>query len=161
MKNSILYIILIPAFLISISSCNAQKQKDKQINSIIKLAYEQIGKPYLYGGSSPSTGFDCSGLIYYLHQQNNINVPRSSRNYKNFGNKISLNEAQTGDVILFFGYKDSLRIGHVAIISKIENNQIWFIHSSSGKKHPGVIESNLQESAYLKRFVGIRRISNQ
>ena len=42
-------------------------------------------------------------------------------------------------------------------------NQYWLLMDIAllQKKHPGVIESNLQESAYLKRFVGIRRISNQ
>ncbi len=139
------------------AECSAQKQSATKSKQIVELARTQLGTPYHYGGKSPATGFDCSGLVYYVFNQNGINVPRSSYNYKNWGEKIPIAEAKTGDIILFTGWKDSLRIGHVGIISKVNTNKIWFIHSSSGKKHTKVIETNLQKSAYMKRFVGIRR----
>ena len=47
-------------------------------DQIVAIAESLIGSPYRYGGASPK-GFDCSGLVYYTHQQLDITVPRTSR----------------------------------------------------------------------------------
>ncbi len=148
---------LIFLLLFFFSASHAQNKAEK----IVQLAQKQLGKPYLFAGKSPQTGFDCSGLVYYVFTEFHYNVPRSSSEYRNFGKKIPVNRARKGDIILFTGYRDSLRIGHVGIITDVNGENITFIHASSGKKHPGVISTELQESFYKKRFVGIVRVINE
>jgi len=128
---------------------------------IVQLAEQQLGITYLYGGKNPKTGFDCSGLVYYVFTKNSIQVPRSSYQYKNFGVNRTKAQAKIGDIILFTGYEDKDRIGHIGIITQITEDDIIFIHSSSGKKHYGVVQTSLKSSYYNKRFVGIRDVMEQ
>jgi cell wall-associated NlpC family hydrolase len=78
----------------------------------------------------------------------------------NLGEKIELENALPGDIILFSGTdKNKSRIGHVGLVSKIENDELFFLHSSSSKKHYGVTETNFPQSGYPKRFIKIIRIT--
>lgn len=129
-------------------------------DTLLALAKSQIGKNYCYAVSDPEKGFDCSGFVYFVFQSLKINVPRSSKEYKNYGQKISLDSARAGDVIVFTGTNAKKRApGHVGIIIKNENGIPTFIHSSSGKKK-GVIISDFNESPYYKeRFIKIVRVA--
>lgn len=138
------------------------KQKNTSIShtdSIIAFAKKQIGVPYKYAGSSPKTGFDCSGFVNYVFTKFGYKVPRRSRDFKNVGRKIKLNKCKKGDIILFAGYNIKKRpIGHVGIIVENNNGKIKFIHSATSK-HRGVVISNYNKiKYYTKRFAGIRRL---
>jgi len=126
------------------------------------LAYAQklIGTPYHFASSNPGYGFDCSGFVGYVFRSFNFMVPRSSREYINIGEKLSLVEAKPGDIILFTGTeRRSRRIGHIGIIMSNDEDGVKFIHSTSGKEH-GVTISAIDER-YQRRFVRIIRVFKQ
>jgi len=126
------------------------------------LAYAQklIGTPYHFASSSPGYGFDCSGFVGYVFRSFNFIVPRSSCEYINIGEKLSLPEAKPGDIILFTGTEHrSRRIGHIGIIMSNDEDGVKFIHSTSGKEH-GVTVSAMDER-YQRRFVRIVRVLKQ
>ena len=71
---------------------------------MVSAAYSMLGVPYVWGGISPS-GFDCSGLMYYIFRQNGISVPHSSSAIAGGGSSVgSLSQAQPGDIICYPGH---------------------------------------------------------
>ena len=69
------------------------------IDGIIWFAKQQLGTPYKYASANPKDGgLDCSGFLYYVFTHFNIKVPRSSRDYMDYGKTIDKKEAQQGDV---------------------------------------------------------------
>lgn len=138
------------------SNCSSPKTSEQQEReAIIAKAQSLLGTAYRYGNCSPEKGFDCSGFVYYVFQSFNFDVPRSSKAYATLP-KTSLQEAKVGDIIVFTGYKNRSKTpGHVGIISKIERNKLFFIHSSTYK---GVIESELYGSHYKQRYLFVASI---
>ena len=127
--------------------------KEESINrvEIIQFAKTYFGTTYRYASSNPATGFDCSGFVYYVFKHFNINLPHSSRGYELLGAAQKPKEFKVGDVIVFYGYRDSDRIGHVGIICEANGMKSRFIHASSGKAH-GVTISQLGSEMYTRRF---------
>lgn len=136
-----------------------EKEACVRKDSISSFSKLHLGKNYSYANCSPNTGFDCSGFVYYVFKHFNIEVPRSSSQYKDFGKTISLDSCQTGDIIVFTGTDAGKRTpGHVGIILSEPGNDVMFIHSSSDKRLPGVKISNFKDSPnYKKRFIKIVR----
>lgn len=130
-------------------------------DGLIWFAKQQLGTPYKYASADPSKGgLDCSGFLYYVFNHFKIKVPRSSKDYMNYGKTISKKDAQRGDVIVFTGTNASQKIGgHVGIILENKDGDISFIHSSSGKSK-GVTISSLSEGYYSQRFLKIVRVVN-
>ena len=75
-------------------------------NGVVQLAAAQEGKPFYFGGADPVNGFDNSGLIYYVLNQNGITCPRLTFEIAEMGTKIGYDELQAGDVV-FFEYEGS------------------------------------------------------
>lgn len=125
-------------------------------HELVRFAKTLIGVPYKYASTDPSKGFDCSGFITYVFNHFHWEVPRSSVDFTNFGKQINLTDAKEGDLILFTGTNDSIRIvGHMGIITE-NTDSLKFIHSTSGHAY-GVTISNFG-SRYKKRFVKVIRI---
>lgn len=80
-------------------------------NAAISYAKEQVGTPYLFGGTQPGRGFDCSGLIQYAYQKVGIKIPRDTRSQYQFLPKTATPEP--GDLV-FFKIKGN-RISHAGI----------------------------------------------
>lgn len=130
------------------------------IDSVICYGKTFIGLRYKYGGSS-AKGFDCSGFIKYIFHKYGLVLPHDSRAYANFGEKIDSVDVQKikkGDIMLFKGSNlKSKRIGHVSLVIDVKDNEILMLHSC---RRGVVIDNYFDSDYYLKRFAGIRRISN-
>ncbi len=124
-------------------------QEDALRRAIVLDALGQIGRPYVYGGSSPR-GFDCSGLVQYVYNQQGIQVPRTARAQHKASEKIDLDEALPGDLLF---YKISgWRVDHVSIY--LGDGQA--VHAPSSGKH--VIVAPLSNKWWQKRYVGAGRL---
>lgn len=160
LKSECFRFLIIYIFIFFIYDINAQKslKNDCLSDSIVDYANKFIGKPYLYGGSSVN-GFDCSGFVYFIYGHFNISTPRSSADYGKIGKIITIDSCRKGDIILFTGTDlNHSVIGHVGIIVNESGQPIKFIHSSSSKNHQGIVITYFDDSAYVSRFIGIRRI---
>lgn len=121
-------------------------------DKMAQMARSYVGYKYVYGGSNPSTGFDCSGLVYYICGQLGYSVNRTADNQIYNGVAVDKANLQPGDLVFFTNYKTNKGIGHVGIY--IGNNQ--FVHASTPTT--GVIVSSLSDASYVNRYVGARRI---
>lgn len=128
-------------------------------DSLIAFAKQFLGIKYRYGGMSPKTGFDCSGFVNYVFLHFGVKLPRSSKYFVNLEEKVEKQDCQKGDILVFAGRNPQTRpVGHVAIVSAIENDDIEFIHASARSKKGGIIITKLSESNYYqKRLVTIIR----
>ena len=117
--------------------------------AVARLARQMVGTPYRFGGSSPESGFDCSGLVYYSYSQAGAEVPRTSLEQFRVARKISLAEAQPGDVVFF---QDQEKLSHVGIY--LGGGQ--FVHApSSGKR---VSLAHIDTPYYQEHLVAVGRL---
>lgn len=121
-------------------------------SQILDFAKSLIGVPYRYATSNPDKGFDCSGFVSYVFSNFGFKVPRSSTEFASTGKPVKLEDAKVGDVLIFTGTNPRVRkIGHVGIIYSIEDGEIKFIHSTSGKAN-GVTITDFN-AYYKSRFM--------
>ncbi|MGG7034295.1 MAG: NlpC/P60 family protein [Flavobacterium sp.] len=121
---------------------------------LITKASENIGIPYLFGGTDKN-GFDCSGLIFCTYKQIDITLPRTSSDMAtNAGIKIDKNQAQKGD-LLFFDTMNQGTINHVGMVTEVLDNEIKFIHASTSS---GVMISSTKEDYFTQRLIQVNRI---
>ena len=156
-------------FLISFvfASCSSTKSVRKPVKStktivststkadrIISNALRYKGVKYRFGGTTKK-GMDCSGIIYVSYLEENVQLPRISRDMAKRGKKVALKNAKKGDLLFFKTSKKGRGINHVGLIVSVKNNQIRFIHSTTSR---GVITSLLSEKYWKNAFVKANRI---
>lgn len=118
--------------------------------AIANLAMSFVGYSYVYGGASPSTGFDCSGLVYYCYGQYGYSLNRVADDQMDRdGVAVSYANLQVGDLV-FFG--SGTYANHVGIY--IGNGN--FVHAATPSS--GVRVNSLNETYYANRYLGARRI---
>lgn len=120
--------------------------------SVVEYAKNYIGCKYVSGGSSPSTGFDCSGFTSYVYKNFGVSLSRSSKGQINDGVAVSRSNLQPGDIVVF-NNSGNTAIGHVGIYIGGDN----FIHAANPSQ--GVTITSLSSSYYSKRYVGARRVN--
>lgn len=125
-----------------------------KIRNIVEVAQSFHGTPYRFGGTTAS-GMDCSGLIFTAFKEEDILLPRSSRDMANKGQRISLNEVTVGDLVFFKTDRRRNVINHVGLVVEVFLGKVYFIHSSTSQ---GVIISTLDESYWNNAFVEARRV---
>lgn len=119
---------------------------------LIDYALQYVGYDYVYGGMSPSSGFDCSGLVSHVFSHFDYTLTRTaSSQYAQDGTSIAKSELIPGDLV-FFSSNGGYSITHVGIY--IGDNQ--FVHASSPKI--GVVISRLDSNYYLNVWYGAKRI---
>jgi len=113
---------------------------------VVPIALQYLGIPYVWGGSSPSTGFDCSGFIMYVFAQVGVSLPHHAASQYGYGTYVSREQLAAGDLVFFDG------LGHGGIY--IGGGQ--FVHAP----HTGDVVkiSSVYESWYSATFVGGRRL---
>lgn len=110
-----------------------------------------MGIPYKWGGTTPDTGFDCSGFVQFVvRQATGLILPRSSFDQVRHGVSVTKDELQPGDLVFF----NTLRapFSHVGIY--IGENR--FIHSPSRGKSVEIVD--ISNSYWQTRFNGARRL---
>jgi cell wall-associated NlpC family hydrolase len=119
---------------------------------LISYARSLKGTRYVWGGTNPNKGLDCSGFVHHVLTKFDVKTPRVSKDFTNEGATIKLSNAKAGDIILFTGSNHSSGIvGHMGFVTGNKNGTVTFIHSSSGN-NIGVIESAL-EGYWQKHYV--------
>ena len=118
---------------------------------VVEFAKKYLGYKYVAGGSSPSTGFDCSGFTTYVFRNFGVSLNRSSKDQIKNGTAVSKSNLQPGDIVIFKN-QGKTAIGHVGIF--IGNGN--FIHAANKKE--GVVITALSSSYYSQRYVGARRV---
>ena len=123
----------------SINQYNPARQR------MINIAGSTLGTPYKWGGDSPQRGFDCSGLMTYVHKNAlGIKIPRTTAQQRDQSRTISYAQLQPGDMLFF---KTGVKTNHVGIY--VGNRK--FIHAPSGGKRVKV--TSMDSSYWHKRFV--------
>lgn len=138
-------------------SSNTKQEDSNKVTGedIVEYAKTFFGCKYKYGGTSPS-GFDCSGLTYYVYKHFGYKINRSSAAQAKNGVYVEKSDLQKGDLVLFrkLGTTGNI-IGHVGIY--IGNDK--FIEASD--ESTGVIISSLSKKNYADRYITARRILDE
>ena len=121
----------------------AEALTDEEFAAIYKEAQKYVGTPYVWGGSTPETGFDCSGYVCWVYNQNGYNVGRTTANgLWQKSQHISEAEAKPGDLVFFKGTYDTPGMSHTGIylgngmmVSAGDPIKYANIHSSYWEKH--------------------------
>lgn len=117
--------------------------------SLVNTARDFIGVPYLWGGASAETGFDCSGLTMTVYQLNGLDMPRHSAAQYDAGDAIDRSDLQKGDLI-FFATRGRAKVSHVGVY--IGDGQ--FIHAPSRGKRIRV--DSLSDEYFADHYVGAK-----
>lgn len=129
----------------------APKAWHDKAQEILMNALALTGVKYQYGGSSPETGFDCSGFVRYVFQQaTNLTLPHGARAISRLGQAIPVEQLQPGDLVFFNTLKSAF--SHVGIY--LGDNRFIHAPSSGG----GIHIVNMEDEYWAKRFDGARRI---
>jgi cell wall-associated NlpC family hydrolase len=121
-------------------------------NKITDYAQRHVGASYKYAGTSPSTGFDCSGFTSYVLKEFKVKVSPASSVQATEGRPIALERVLPGDLI-FFG-ESNTQISHVALVLKRSKDGIVCVHSTTSR---GVIVENVSASNYWKPKIRFAR----
>ena len=90
--------------------------KDEAFAAMIAEAEKYVGYPYVWGGSSPSTSFDCSGFISWVINHSGWNVGRqTAQGLYNICTPVSPEQAKPGDLVFFVGTYDTAGMSHVGL----------------------------------------------
>ncbi len=117
-KISSLALLIFLCLFLGACGTKTYSKKDKAKGyAISKTAQSQIGKYYRFGGTTPKTGFDCSGLIMWAYDKHGIKVPRTTKDQVKAGKKVHSSKALPGDIVVFkskhtsSGYHTAMYIG--------------------------------------------------
>ncbi len=86
-------------------------------SDVVALAYQQLGMPYVWGGASPQTSFDCSGLVQWVYGQVGVRLPRTAQQQYNATDHVADADLSVGDLVFFRNtyYSPGEPITHVGI----------------------------------------------
>ena len=123
---------------------------------VLNTADDYLGVPYKWGGTSPETGFDCSGYVRYVFARQGVQLPRTSREQAGAGQGVTarVSQLRQGDIMLFAETRKP--ISHVAIYA----GDGRIIHSSSSGR--GVRYDDLGTKRgqwYVQHMVAARRLT--
>ena len=113
----------------------------------VRHALGTVGTPYRWGGESPDTGFDCSGLVRWAYGRVGIELPHSSYALYDEGRRVPASRLEPGDVLFFEG------LGHVGLY--VGNGRM--VHSPETGRNVEVVR--LRSTNYGARLIGARRVT--
>ena len=115
-------------------------------SQVVAIAMQYLGIPYQWGGASPSTGFDCSGLTTYVFAQVGISLPHHAASQYELGTPVPKDQLQPGDLVFFRG------LSHMGMYVGGGN----FIHAPSTGDVVKI--SSLSDPYYVSGWVGAKRV---
>ncbi|HJC55974.1 MAG TPA: C40 family peptidase [Candidatus Eisenbergiella intestinipullorum] len=113
---------------------------------LVNYAKQFLGNPYVWGGTSLTNGADCSGFVQSIFKKYGVSLPRTSSAQSTVGSKVSLSEAQPGDLVF---YAKNGRVNHVAIY--IGNGQV--IHASNARTGIKISNASYRTPYAVKRVL--------
>lgn len=135
----------------SIGNVDASPLGTEAYQALMSEVLKYQGWPYVWGGSRPSVGFDCSGLVQYSFGQIGYNLPRTAA--EQYSNTIRIADPKPGDLVFFKGTNTSRpanSITHVGIY--IDENRMYNASSS------GIKFANWNQGYWKKHFAGFGRV---
>lgn len=134
---------------------DVQVLSDRYVESmrdIIFYALSMVGINYRWGGSSPQTGFDCSGLVSHVFRQiKGLMLPRDSYAMARIGQPVDLADLKPGDLVFFNTMRQPF--SHVGIYL----GEKRFVHAPSAGKQVHVVD--MTEPYWASRYNGARRVN--
>jgi cell wall-associated NlpC family hydrolase len=112
---------------------------------VVFAGLSQVGTPYVYGGTSPGKGLDCSGLTYYAHHVAGVSIPRYSVSQLKASRPVPGREPRPGDMVFF---KTGPGQHHVGLMIDSER----FVHASTSRQQ--VRLDRLNTPYWQERLVG-------
>lgn len=148
------FVITFAVFATSVASAaitagkeGLQRKKAALGQDAVSIAHQFLGISYRYGGSSPSTGFDCSGLVMYVYGKLGIALPHNAAAQYRLGLSVPRAALRPGDLVFFN------RLGHMGIY--VGHGR--FIHSPQTGDRIRI--ESLSASNWNRNYVGARRIA--
>lgn len=122
--------------------------KPSKAERAVEVALDAVGTPYRWGGESPSSGFDCSGLVRWAYGRVGIELPHNSYALYSEGRRVSNSGMQPGDILFFEG------LGHVGLYL----GRGRMVHAPQTGRSVEVVR--LSTTNYGARLVGARRVAS-
>jgi cell wall-associated NlpC family hydrolase len=113
---------------------------------VVRFALDEVGVPYRWGGESPETGFDCSGLVRWAYGRVGVDLPHNSYALYSTGRRVSESRMEPGDILFFEG------LGHVGIYL----GRGRMVHAPQTGRNVEVVR--LGATNYGSRLIGARRV---
>lgn len=127
----------------TLSAVNAEV---KRIETVLRTARSALGKPYVYGGTSPATGFDCSGLTQYAFRSAGLTLPRVSAQQARAGIAVPYSQLRPGDLVAFYS-----PVSHVGIYL----GDGLFLHAPRTGDVVKVTRLSAMKVTAIRRFTGV------
>ena len=126
---------------------NAAVPPPTRAERAVKAALSTVGTPYRWGGESPASGFDCSGLVRWAYGRVGVELPHNSYALYGEGRRVRESGMEVGDILFFEG------LGHVGLY--LGNGRM--VHSPETGRNVEVVR--LETTNYGARLVGARRVA--
>ncbi|MFS1026846.1 lysozyme family protein [Enterococcus casseliflavus] len=140
------YVKLVEQYL----TVNSEKFDNEVVQKIMDEALKYQGYPYVFGGSSPQTSFDCSGIVQWCYGKAGIALPRTAEMQYNVTQHLPLSEAKPGDLVFFHStYATSDYVTHIGIY--VGNNRMYHAGDPIGY-------ADLNEAYWQAHLIGAGRI---
>lgn len=135
-----LFISSIITTALLLSGCQSSVKRVSQnphAHKVVQQARSQIGTPYRYGGNTPESGFDCSGLVFYSHKKTGQRIPRTTGEQYRASRPVARKNLRPGDLV-FFRFRRSRQVSHVGIYLGANR----FVHAPSSNKKVSIAKLN-------------------
>ena len=119
---------------------------------MVDLALSFVGTPYRYGGSTPESGFDCSGLVVYVMAHEDIAMPRIVQDQYRVGVPVGPTDLHPGDLVFFTTTGPGAT--HVGIVSNVERRE--FVHAPTNGSTVRI--DRLDADYWHRAWLGARRV---
>ena len=148
MKSFRLLVLFLPVFatVLMLAGCagSGRGELSGQRAEVVSAALSQVGTPYLYGGSQPSKGLDCSGLTQFAHRVAGVSIPRTAAEQRQRAQSVKTKALRPGDMVFF----RSASGNHVGLMVDGER----FVHASTSKRK--ILISRLNTPYWRAHYVG-------